>query len=84
MLTQHNQEFRRYIPDPLSLLGVGSGYETRPGYEANYANERARKLATPRASSKARVVLSVLAPTRARGITRHRFGQGLLLLTIIG
>ena len=28
MLTQHNQEFRRYIPDPLSLLGVGSGHET--------------------------------------------------------
>ena len=29
MLTQHNQEFRRYIPDPLSLLGVGSGHETK-------------------------------------------------------
>ena len=26
MLTQHNKEFR---PDPISLLGVGSGHETR-------------------------------------------------------
>ena len=31
-----------------------------------------------------RVVLSVLAPTRASGISRHRFGQGWMLLTIVG
>ena len=32
MLTQHNQEFRRYDynKDPLSLLGVGSGHDTTP------------------------------------------------------
>ena len=30
------------------------------------------------------VLLSVLAPTRASGISRHRFGQGWMLLTIVG
>ena len=41
MLTQHNQEFRRYIPDPLSLLGVGSGHETTVDRANCCAHERA-------------------------------------------
>ena len=49
---------------------------------AYYANARARKLNTPYGAE--RVVLSVLAPTRASGISRHRFGQGWMLLTIVG
>ena len=40
-----------------------------------YANARGQKLITPRFVA-GRVVLSVLAPTRASGISRHRFGQG--------
>ena len=50
---------------------------------AYYANTRARKLATPRVVAVTRV-LSVLAPTRASGISRHSFGQGWMLLTIVG
>ena len=41
---------------------------------AYYANALARKLATPRFVAVTRGVLSVLAPTRASGISRHRFG----------
>ena len=42
----------------------------KPSALAYYVDARAWKLATPR------VVLSVLAPTRASGISRHRCGQG--------
>ena len=50
---------------------------------AYYANARARKMTTPHGLAE-RVVLSVLAPTRASCISRHRFGQGWTLLTIAG
>ena len=45
----------------------GNSRGSSPAY---YANARARKLATPL------MVLSVLAPMRASGISRHSFGQG--------
>ena len=43
-------------------------------YLTYYAITRALKLATPRVVVV--VVLSVLAPARASGINRRRFGQG--------
>ena len=48
-----------------------------------YANVHARKLATPRIVAVC-VGLSVLTPTQTSGISRHCFGQGRMLLRIVG
>ena len=65
----------------VQTLGAYCTSCSRPVY---YTNARARKLATPCVVAVTRGVLSVLAPTRASGISRHSFGQDLMLLTIVG
>ena len=62
-------------------------YSAKPSshtaYLAYYANASATKLVMPRFVA-VHMVLLVLAPTQASGISRHRFGQGLMSLTTVG